>query len=244
MGQLIYNSSRTTQLRRELRHGKSEEEEAARSNCPHPTHAIVNPIETHDKPSNYNDEVRKRKSSSGISDKEMESIPKKKHIQKSFAQRMDDLRVYKEKHGHVNVKQSDDKNLSDFCKRMKHARNHPEKSSHLVNNDRIASLDALGFEWAVLPTKLFKQRVEDLQAYKEKHGHVNVKNSEDKSLCGFCRQIRHARKNPEKSNMLINDERIASLDALGFDWKVKERVEKSFTQRIEDMQAYKKNTDM
>ena len=44
--------------------------------------------------------------------------------------------------------------------------------------------------------------------------------------------------------MLINDERIASLDALGFDWKVKVRVEKSFAQRIEDMQAYKKNTDM
>ena len=123
---------------------------------------------------------------------------------------------------------------------MKHARNHPEKSSHLVNNDRIASLDALGFEWAVLPTKLFKQRVEDLQAYKEKHGHVNVKNSEDKSLCGFCRQIRHARKNPEKSNMLINDERIASLDALGFDWKVKERVEKLFAQRIEDSKLQEK----
>ena len=67
LGQLIYNSSRTAQLRRELRHGKSEDEEAARSNCHHPTHAIVNPIETHDKPSNYNDEVRKRKSSSGIS---------------------------------------------------------------------------------------------------------------------------------------------------------------------------------
>ena len=67
LGQLINNSSRTAQLRRELRHGKSEEEEAARSNCPHPTHAIVNPIETHDKPSNYNDEVRKRKSSQVVS---------------------------------------------------------------------------------------------------------------------------------------------------------------------------------
>ena len=30
--------------------------------------------------------------------------------------------------------------------------------------------------------------------------------------------MRQARNNPEKSSMHINDYRIASLDALGFDW--------------------------
>ena len=134
LGQRVYNTSRTAQLRREQRQENMEEEEELAPQ----QHTVAKPPVIHI-PSNYNDEVRKRKSSSGISDREMESTPKKKHIQISFAQRMDDLRVYKEKHGHVNVKQSDDKNLSDFCKRMKHARNHPEKSSYLVNDDRIAS---------------------------------------------------------------------------------------------------------
>ena len=41
--------------------------------------------------------------------------------------------------------------------------------------------------------KLFDQRVADLQAYKEKHGHANVKKSDDKSLYDFCKHMRRAR---------------------------------------------------
>ena len=69
----------------------------------------------------------------------------------------------------------------------------------------------------------FEKRLEDLRAYKEKNGHVNVKKSDDKSLYDFCINIRQARKHPEKSNTIINDDRIASLDALGFDWTIKEQ---------------------
>ena len=64
------------------------------------------------------------------------------------------------------------------------------------------------------------KRIEALREYKEKHGHVNVKGSEDKSLYGFCQKIRYARKHPEKSDRALTNERIASLDALGFDWSV------------------------
>ena len=62
----------------------------------------------------------------------------------------------------------------------------------------------------------FAQRIEDLRAYKEEHGHVNVKAGEDKRLYNFCHQMRLARIG--QSSMHINDYRIASLDALGFDW--------------------------
>ena len=54
----------------------------------------------------------------------------------------------------------------------------------------------------------------DLRAYKEEHEHVNVKQREDKSLYVFYCNIRHAHDNPDKSNMAINDDRIASLDVL------------------------------
>ena len=77
----------------------------------------------------------------------MASAPpkKKKRVQKSFAQQIDELRAYKEKHGHVNVKQSDDKSLYHFCWNWRQACINPEKSSKR-NEERIASLDALGFE--------------------------------------------------------------------------------------------------
>ena len=156
---------------------------------------------------------------------------------KSFKQRMDELRAYKEKHGHIKVKRSEDKSLYQFCADMRQARNNPEKSTTLINEERIASLDALGFEWNMnIDRKSFQQRMDDLRAYKEEHGHVNVKGSDDKSLYGFCSNMRQARKHPEKSGMLIIDDRITSLDALGFDWTVK-----SFEQRIADLKAYKES---
>ena len=318
MGQLIYNSSRTSQLRREQQRGKSEGEEELAPQQHTATLIIANPPDTHNKPSpNYNDEVRKQKSLSIGSNEEMESAPKKKmmmkkRIRKSFEQRIEDLRAYKEKHGHVNVKQSDDKSLYWFCCGTRHARKNPGKSNKmLINEERIASLDALGFTWRgekaatksfeqhmkagskvtaiggsgnqplaivdwvgskrvkvkgssgrtstlyiteIRPysslaeqtqkkkNKSFVQRIEDLQAYKAKNGHVNVKKSKDKSLYTFCRDMRHAHNNPGKSTVALTDDRIASLDALGFDWSVRPReqaAKKSFEQRIEDLQAYK-----
>ena len=168
-----------------------------------------------------------------------------KAAKKSFErQRIEDLRAYKEKHGHIRVKQSEDKSLHKFCSKMRHARTIPEKSNRTLTGERIASLDALGFDWAVkeqAATKSFEQRIEDLQAYKEKNGHANVKKSEDKSLYGFCQHMRQARNNPRKSkNMLIDEERIASLDALGFTWSAgreEKAATKSFAQRLEDLQG-------
>ena len=69
--------------------------------------------------------------------------------------------------------------------------------------------------------KKFEQRMNDLREYKEKHGHVNVKKSDDRSLYDFCYNIRKARNNPGKSRMLISEERIESLDTLGFDWRMR-----------------------
>ena len=170
-----------------------------------------------------------------------EEVHKKKRIYKSFEQRMDELRAYKEKHGHTNVKEKEDKSLYEYCSSMRRARKHPEKSKTIITDDRIASLNALGFNWSVkehVAKKSFKQRIEDLREYKEKHGHINVRKSDDKSLYDFCRKMRQSRKHPEKASMLINDERRASLDTLGFEWKLNSDT-KSFEQRIVDLRAYK-----
>ena len=70
-------------------------------------------------------------------------------------------------------------------------------------------------------SKLFEERIEDLRSYKEKHGHLNVRINEDKSLAGFCSGMRYARRNPGNFRIMkLNEERIASLDALGFDWRL------------------------
>ena len=103
---------------------------------------------------------------------------------------------------------------------MRHARINPEKYKMALSDDRIARVEALGFDWNI-NTKSFAQRMDDLRAYKENHGHVDVKKSDDRSLYDFCYNIRKARNNPGKSRMLISEERIASMDALGFDWRMR-----------------------
>ena len=118
---------------------------------------------------------------------------------------------------------------------MRYARNNPTKSDRNLIDDRIASLDALGFDWSVSErqaVKSFEQRIENLQAYKEKHGHVNVKEGEDKSLYNWLGDVRRARKHPEKSDRFITDDRIASLDALGFEWSLDGGI-KSFAEQTD-----------
>ena len=89
-----------------------------------------------------------------------------------------------------------------------------------LNNKRIASLDALGFDWdfGYRATQSFEDRFEALKAFKAKHGHVNVQYKHDSSLYRYCSKLRNARKAPGK--MGLDEGRIASLDALGFDWKL------------------------
>jgi len=50
-----------------------------------------------------------------------------------------------------------------------------------ITEDRIKALDELGFEWKDAP-KSFEERREELDAFKEKHGHVCVTVKHDKSL--------------------------------------------------------------
>ena len=78
----------------------------------------------------------------------------------NLEQRIEDLRAYKEKHGHVNVKKSEDESLYGFCSHMRRAHDDPEKSTYTINNDRIASLDALGFEWSNSDTKSIAEQTD------------------------------------------------------------------------------------
>ena len=84
----------------------------------------------------------------GISNTNESPSSSSKETLTAFAQRLNDLRTYKRKHGHVNVRKIEDQSLYDFCKSMRYARNNPEKRRMTLTNDRISSLDDLGFNWA------------------------------------------------------------------------------------------------
>ena len=103
---------------------------------------------------------------------------------------------------------------------MRGTRKNPGKGM-LLTDERTAAFDAIGFIWTSQEyvTRSFDERIEDLEEYKQTHGHVNVKAHEDNSLGQFCANVRYSRKKVVKDGTRkLTEERIARLDALGFEW--------------------------
>jgi hypothetical protein len=175
----------------------------------------------------------------------------KRNSRVSFIDRLEDLKAYKEKNGHLRVSKKDDKSLNSWCKNIRNARRNPESCKRKVTADQIAALDAVGFDWrSEIASRNcqrqinFIDRVEALRAYKEKHGHLNVREKDDKSLYYWCSNIRNARKNPENNIITLTADRIAALDAIGFDRKsILQQNDRNrqvrFIDRLEDLKAYK-----
>ena len=96
-----------------------------------------------------------------------------------------------------------------------------------MTDDRIAQLSELGFSWdkSTYLTKTFDEKIQDLKAYKAEYGSCNVEKKHDSKLYQFCATARHSRKNPGKAGTIkLTKERIAALDAIGFDWKLDDAV--------------------
>jgi hypothetical protein len=143
--------------------------------------------------------------------------------------KFEELVEYKKKYGHCNVPARDPehKALATFVvdQRTMH-RKLREGAPTSIFPERIRRLNALGFEWTVAKTKSldFQTRLDQLQAYKRKHGHCNVpqKCSEFTGLGNFVLEQRRRYKlflAGAKTSM--NQERVDALNALGFEWKLR-----------------------
>ena len=162
----------------------------------------------------------------------------------AFKERIEQLKAFKTAHGHIRVTDSCDKKLATFCSNMRKARRKP---GMIVSEERIKALDDLGFEWVskhYTTRSSFEERIEQLTAFKEAHGHCRVSEKVDKNLATFCMHIRTARRDPEKRGVLISEEKIKALDELGFEWNAQQRGLSSepqvFGERIEQLKAYKR----
>jgi len=156
-------------------------------------------------------------------------------ITSSFNDRVKDLKAYKEKYGHVNVSRKTDKSLFNWCTKIRSSRNKPGEGKLKLTADRIAALDAIGFDWRSETSSRTREksislidRVEALRQYKEKHGHLNVTFKANKSLNNWCYNIRNARSKLGEGTMKLTQERIEALDAIGFDWRLSKSVLRPF----------------
>lgn len=153
--------------------------------------------------------------------------PPKKRIVVQFEARIQQLKAFKEKHGHLLVKARHDKNLHTFCNNVRNSRRKPGRVGIKLTDERIKSLDDIGFEWNPCQRKRiqFQERIEQLAVFKVKHGHVDVKVSHDKSLNAFCNNARASRRNPGANGMKMTEDRVKTLNDLGFEWKIVNEAE-------------------
>jgi hypothetical protein len=118
------------------------------------------------------------------------------------------LKAYKRQHGHCQVKQREDFQLSVWVQRNK-------SKKHTLTPDQIDRLNQLGFKWShEVKREQWDTMYNRLKEFKKQYGAVRVKISEDKSLYNWAldqRQLREQNK--------LSPDRLSRLNKIGFIWK-------------------------
>jgi len=146
-----------------------------------------------------------------------------KPAQISFDERIEELNRFKEKHGHCDVtvsKASKEYNsLACWSNNMRSAYK-GNGSKRKLTEDRIRSLEEIGFKWTLSSSINFDERIEELNRFKEKHGHCDVRVSkalkEYNSLASWSVNMRSAYKGQGTGK--LTEDRIRRLEEIGFKW--------------------------
>ena len=104
-----------------------------------------------------------------------------------------------------------------------------EKPRINLSSNQIKSLTDMGFVWDLNKKLPFNNRLEDLKAYKTKHGHCNVSRTEEKykSLAHWCSNIRTSRNKMDKNEkpcINLSNDQIKILTEMGFVWNLKKNI--------------------
>ncbi len=125
------------------------------------------------------------------------------------------LADWRERHGHCRVPRHDrkDPKLAVWVGNQRIFRR-----KGLLSAERIASLDALGFEWEPRQTCPADDRVEQLREFHREHGHLAVP---VRGNSGLVQWMAHKRLLHSRGQLDVKLER--QLDAMGFPWTWEEQ---------------------
>lgn len=142
------------------------------------------------------------------------------------------LRRYKKRFGHCDVPWDwkEDPALANW---VHHQRRFSSAGS--LSLERRGRLDDLGFVWAFLKDAVWESRFTQLKAYRERFGDCNVPASwkENRHLGDWAARLRRA----ENEGRLRPAQR-AQLEALGFNWSIKESNRPNWESMFVALQNY------
>ena len=151
-----------------------------------------------------------------------------RHNDELWQQRFDRLLEFKQRFGHcrVPVKWEEDGDLARWVASQRHTAHRGR-----LPEERRLRLDEIGFIWNAdadfrlppFPAKrtpaanlqlLWERRYSEMKAFQQEHGHTNVSEAYDKKLSHWREVQREFRRKGK-----LSPERIARLDAIGFEWE-------------------------
>ena len=134
-------------------------------------------------------------------------------------ERLGELQVYRHKNGHCNVPQNQGPLGSWVINQRCHYRKRGKGEQTPLTDERVAALEAIGFAWdGTGNEERWNERLGGLREYKKEKGHCNVPHNQGPlgRWVNLQRNLYRKRKYGERTP--LTDERIAALEAIGFEW--------------------------
>eukprot|EP00586_Coscinodiscus_wailesii_P007592 CAMPEP_0172521296 /NCGR_PEP_ID=MMETSP1066-20121228/292501_1 /TAXON_ID=671091 /ORGANISM="Coscinodiscus wailesii, Strain CCMP2513" /LENGTH=594 /DNA_ID=CAMNT_0013304195 /DNA_START=531 /DNA_END=2315 /DNA_ORIENTATION=- len=174
-----------------------------------------------------------------------------------WEERLEDLKDFKERHGHVRVRMDSgesggddvdvvDVGLYQWVKTQRKDYNAMLRGEPTqMTLERVAKLEEVGFDWYPRATA-WNQRYEQLIEYQKEHGNCEVPyyvtNSSDSSSSGnrtvsrLGKWVAKQRECYRSGSPALTPERIAQLERIGFQWN---SLDANWNARFQELQHYK-----
>ena len=137
----------------------------------------------------------------------------------SWNERLEELREYKEKNGHCKVPQRQGSLGGWVTTQRSYYRKKEAGEKTPLTDERVAALDAIGFQWSVIANdECWHERLDELREYKEEEGNCNIPQKQGRLGRWVAKQRKLYRKREDGEQTPLTDERVAALESIGFVW--------------------------
>ncbi len=151
---------------------------------------------------------------------EYRGLPRAVHMEVVFQQHLEELKAFKQRFGHCRVSSAWEENPA-LAKWVQHLRGRQKKGILTAEHRRL--LDAAGFVWQpgrVHEDVQWERRYGELVSFHRRFGHTRIppRWDENPPLFSWHYQQRKLRREGQ-----LPPERLARLEALGFEWEIQSR---------------------
>ncbi len=173
----------------------------------------------------------------------------------SFESRVQELKMYMEKHGHMKVKKKENESLYWWITKVRYNYSLIQKGREpeikALTPGRIKMLRNIGFDFPLFTCaqqkyeETFESFVQELKMHIEEHGHMKVKRKESESLYNWIKGVRRSYRLMQENDSMarrpikLTTDRMQILRDIGFDFcAYRTRQTPTFESRVQELKMY------